>query len=326
MSSVKRNADSAAVRVTRLIALMSRYPLAVIIIAIIIATGFVSPKSIYPKNLLMVSKLAAVYGVIGIGQTMAVLTGGVDLSTGAVMTLSLTVGSGLMRGENRAILGVTALLLAIAIVIGLVNAFIIIRTRVHPLIATLATSAVVQGAYLLYTKGAPKGGFPPALRFVGRGSLFGLIPTSLIVWLALSLLAILVLRKTRFGRSIHYVGSNPVAAQLSGIDSSRTIASVYVISSVCSTLAGLLLGGFIGVGTLQLNTMDYSFTPVTAVLIGGTTFVGAQGGVGGTILGIFTLQLLTNLLTILRMAKWTKMVLQGGLIIGAIAFYAWRKK
>ena len=220
MPSAKRNSDSVAVRVTRLSGMMSRYPLALILITIIIATGFVSPKSIYPKNLLMVSKLAAVYGVIGIGQTMAVLTGGVDLSTGAVMTLSLTVGSGLMRGENQSILWVTILLLAVAIVIGLVNAFIIVRTRVHPLIATLATSAVIQGLYLLYTKGAPKGGFPPALRFVGRGNLFGLIPTSLVVWLGLSLIAILVLRETGFGRSVYYVGSNPVAARLSGINSS----------------------------------------------------------------------------------------------------------
>lgn len=309
-----------------LLFLSSRYPLVIILAAIIVVTGVISPQSIYPKNLLNVSKLSSVLGVIAIGQTMAVLTGGVDLSTGAVTTLSLTVASGLMRGENGNILWVTAVMLAIAVCIGLVNAFMIIRARVHPMIATLATSALVQGAYLLYTKGAPKGGFPSIIRFIGRGNLFGVFPVSVLVWLGLSAIAILVLRKTQFGRSVYCVGSNPVAAQLSGINSARTIALVYIISSVCSVLAGLLLGGFIGVGTLQLNTMDYSFTPVTAVLMGGTTFVGAQGGVGGTILGIFVLQLLTNLLTILRMAKWVKFVLQGVLIISAIAFYAWRKK
>ena len=316
-------ARKCAVQTARLI---SRYPLAVILVGIIAITGVISPQSIYPSNLLGVTKLSSVMGIIAIGQTLVVLTGGVDLSTGAVMTLSLVLASGLMKGEDSTIIWVVPFIVAVAIVIGLFNAFIIIKGRVEPMIATLVSSAIIQGIFLIYTKGAPKGGFPPLIRYIGRGDLLGGIPVSVVFWLSLSIIAIIMLHDTRFGRSVYYVGSNRKAAQLSGINIGKTLTLVYLISSVCSAVAGLLLGGFIGVATLQLNMMDYSFTPLTAVLMGGTSFVGAEGGMGGTILGVFTLQLITNLLIILHMGKWARTVLEGLTIIAFISFFEWRRK
>jgi ribose transport system permease protein len=306
--------------------LITRFPLIFILVLIVVATGIVSPLSITPKNLLSVTKLMAVLGVIGIGETIAILGGGVDLSTGSTMVFSLVVSSGMMRSQNSAIPSTLGVLFLIAVVIGLMNWWVAVKARVEPMIGTLAVSSIVQGVYLIYTKGAPKGGIPPIVRFMGRGNVLDFIPMPVVIWLGLSIGAIFLLHKTRFGRSLHYVGSNPVAAQLSGINTQRTIAISYILSALCSVFAGVLLGGYIGIGTLELNVSDYTFLPLTAVLMGGTTFASGIGGIGGTIVGTFVMGLLSNLLIILRMAKWAKLVMQGVIIGGSLAFYQWRRK
>ena len=325
-TTIGKHMESAKESSFWLVRVISNHPLVVILIAVIAITGIISPHSIYPRNLLGVTKLSDIMGVIAVGQTLVMLTGGVDLSTGAVTILSLVLASGLMQGQNSTVIWVVPFVIAIAIVIGLFNALVVLKAKVEPMIATLVSSAIIQGGFLLYSKGAPKGAFPPVIRYIGRGVVLGSIPVSVIFWLSLSVIIVVILHRTRFGRSVYYVGSNRKAAELSGIRVERTLALVYIISSVCSAIAGLLLGGFIGIATLQLNMMDYSFTPLTAVLMGGTTFLGAEGGVGGTILGVFTLQLLTNLLIILHIGEWARILLEGVIIIGFISFFEWRKK
>lgn len=307
------------------IRLLLRYPLFSFLVFILAITASISPRNVYPANLLQICKPAAIYGIIAIGQTLVILTGGVDLSTGPLTILAFLLTSGLTRGYNNALLWVIPLLLCIGAGLGFFNGLLVVKAKIEPMIATLMTASVVQGAFLLYTGGAPKGYIPPALRFIGTGRLFNFIPTSIVVWLTMSLAMVVVLRKTVFGRYIYYVGSSRLTAYLSGINVEMTIILVYIISGLTSTIAGFVLGGFLGVGTLQLDVMDYSFTPLIAVLLGGTDFVGARGGVGGTIGAVFLVGLLTNLLTILRVAQWGKYILQGLLIILAIALLQLRR-
>ena len=167
----------------------------------------------------------------------------------------------------------------LAAAIGLVNGTMIAKTGIPPIIMTIAMGFAIRGSYLVMTKGAPRGNVPEILRYIGRGRLFDLVPIATLVWLALSFVAILLLRRTAAGRAVYYTGSNPIAARLSGISTDWTIILTYVASSVFAALSGLLISGFIGSGTLDAG-VDYMLSPIAASVIGGTTFPAVQGESG----------------------------------------------
>ncbi|MBD3306949.1 hypothetical protein GF339_11035 [candidate division KSB3 bacterium] len=300
-------------------------PLAIMLLLILGLTGYFSPMSLHPSNIVAVIKMAPIMGMIALGQTLVILTGHVDFSTGFITIFILTLSSGLMNAQNDAALWGSIVCLLIGLLIGLFNGILITLTKAESLVCTLAVGSIVQGMYFLYTGGAPKGGLPPVLRYIGgSGKIFGAVPVSVVFWLAMSLIAAYVLRKTQFGRSIYYVGSNPVAAYYSGIHVKKITILCFMISGLTSAIAGLLLGGFLGVGTLQLNVLEYSFIPIIAVIMGGTSFVGAVGGIGLTVIGTLTMQYLINLLTILHIQYWGKTVLQGLMIGAIVAFNEYR--
>ena len=288
------------------------------LIVILLITGIFSPMSLHPRNIIAVIKMAPVMGTIAIGQTIVILTGNIDFSTGFVSTFILTLSSGMMNSRNEAALWVSLFCIFVGAIIGLFNGFLITFTGADSLVCTLATGSIVQGIYLIYTKGAPKGGIPPVLRYIGgSGKIAGFMPVPILFWLVLSFIFMYILNKTRYGRSVYYIGSNPTAAHYAGIKTKNVIIISFVISGITSSIAGLLLGGFLGVGTLQLNVLDYSFIPIISVIVGGTSFVGGIGGIGYTIIGTLTIQYLLNLLTILHIQYWGKTILQG-IIIGII--------
>ncbi|RLA97567.1 MAG: hypothetical protein DRG83_15635 [Deltaproteobacteria bacterium] len=294
---------------------------AMVLIVIAALIAWVSPRSLHPLNLLQTLKSSSIYGIIALGQTCVVLTGGVDLSTGPVAILTLLLTSDLSRGHNSPLVWIIPLLLMLGAGFGLLNGILITLGNVEPMVATLVTASIVQGFYLIWTKGAPKGVIPPSLRLLGTGRIGGVFPAAIAFWLVLSLIFLCILRKTRFGRCIYYVGSNPQSAYLSGINQNVVVLIVYMISGICSVIAGFVLGGFIGIGTLQLDPMDYSFTPLIITLLGGTDFVGAIGGIEGTMLGTVVMGFLLNLLTLFRVATWAKYVLEGVLIVGILLLF-----
>ena len=290
-------------------------------------TGIFSPGSLHPSNIVAVIKMAPIMGMIALGQTLVILTGHVDFSTGFITIFTLTLSSGLMNARNENALWASLVCLVIGLLIGLFNGLLVTLTNAESLVCTLAVGSIVQGMYFLYTGGAPKGGLPPVIRFIGgAGKLFGTIPVSVVFWLFLSFVAWYVLRKTPFGRSIYYVGSNPLAAYYAGINVKKLTISCFMISGLTSAIAGLLLGGFLGVGTLQLNVLDFSFIPIISVIMGGTSFVGAVGGIGLTVIGTLTMQYLINLLTILHIQYWGKTILQGVMIGVIVTFSEYRNR
>lgn len=293
-------------------------PLVPILFGILLLTGFFAPNTLHPSNIISVIKMAPIMGIIALGQTLVILSGNVDFSTGYVTTAVLLFSSGLMKSQNENVLWASLACLAFGLFIGLINGLLVTRTKAESLVTTLAIGSVVQGLYLLYTGGAPKGGLPPIMRYIGAsGRLFGSVPISIVVWLVLAAILWWVLRKTVFGRSIYHVGSNPLAAAYAGIHVKRVTLGCFLISGLTSAIAGLMLGGFLGVGTLQLNVLDFTFIPIISVIMGGTSFVGGIGGIWLSVLGVFTMQYLTNLLTIFSVQYWGKFILQG-LLIGII--------
>jgi ribose transport system permease protein len=291
------------------------------LVLVLAAIGIISPASLAPVSFLASTKNAAYLGVVAIGQTLVMLTGGIDLSLYETIALTDIFTANFMHPNAVSIVSVTLLAILLAAAIGVVNGTMIAKTGIPPIIMTIAMGFAIRGSYLVLTKGAPRGNVPEILRYIGRGRVLDLVPIATLVWLALSFVAILILRRTTAGRAVYYTGSNATAARLSGISTDATIIFTYMASSVFAAFAGLLISGFIGSGTLDAG-VDYMLSPIAASVIGGTTFAGGIGGIGGTIIGTLIMRNVDNLMTILKTGHAGKLIVQGAIIGGIATLYS----
>lgn len=314
-------AESAPVEGTRqrtreIIAQVAIYVVLLILTAI---ATLISPAFLTPRNIANVLKQAASLGIAAVGQTFVILTGGIDLSVAAVIALMSVLAANLMAGQDRLVLPITLLCLAIATLIGLVNGLMVTKFKIPPFIATLGMILVVQGFRFLYTGGAPKGSIPDALRFWGRGSI-GPVPTAIILWMAIATIAFIVLRQTTFGRRLYAVGGNRQAAFLSGVNVDGIIIASYTICSFLAGVAGLVLTGYIGVADNWLGR-GYDLDSIAAVVIGGTILEGGRGGVWGSVAGVFIIVILYNIVLLLGLDEEIQRLVKGAAIILAVALY-----
>ncbi len=282
---------------------------------LLIWAGIAIPGFLLPERLLALAQQATPLLLVALGQTLVVLVGGLDLSVGAVLTLSLVLGSGIMQGRPEwALPGVVLCLLAGAGV-GLVNGLLIIGLRLPPLIATIGVMSVVEGISWVYTHGAPGGSIPESIRFVANGR-WGIFPVSDLVFAAAIVIVGLVLHKTVLGKHLYAVGANRRAAQLAGVPVNRVTILAYVLSSVLAAAGGLVLAGYVGVGTLEAGD-PYVLNSIAAVIIGGTKFTGGEGGVAGTAVSVVILAVLTGILIQLGIPVTLRSVLLSIIVVAA---------
>jgi ribose/xylose/arabinose/galactoside ABC-type transport system permease subunit len=296
-----------------------RVYLALILLLLILAV--LSPRSVEPSNLLSLVRQAATIGLVAIGQTVVLMSGGLDLSVGSVVILADVLGAQLINGRDENVVPVVLLVLAIGVGIGFVNGLLVTRFRVTPFIATLGTNFVVFGAALIYSGGAPRGSVPDSFRFWGNGFIAGSIPTAAVILLVVTLVISLLLARTAYGRRLTAVGANRRAAFLSGVRDDRTILLAYVFSALMASAGGLLLVSFIGVGTLEVGT-DFLLSSIAAAVIGGTSFEGGRGTIWGTFGGTLFLMVLYSILTVLALPTSGRRIAEGVIILIALALYS----
>lgn len=298
-------------------ALSRALPAVVSLVVLLAIAGVLIPSFLLPARLLVLGQQVAPLALVAIGQTLVVLIGGIDLSVGAVLTLSLVLGAGIARGADSMVLVAIVVCLGVGALIGLVNGLLTTRLRLPALIATLATATMVKGASWVYTNGAPNGSMPPSLQFVANGKI-GIVPVADII-IALIFVAVLVLlTRTVFGRRLYAVGANPRTARLTGIRVERITEIAYMLCGMLAAAAGLLLGGYIAVGTLDAGE-PYILNSLAVVLIGGTSLSGGEGGVWGTLVGVVILAVLTALLIQLSVPIALRSVLLAIIVVvGAI--------
>jgi ribose transport system permease protein len=253
-------------------------------------------------------------------QTLAMLTGGIDLSVGAIASASGFVVATLVSGMGLPV--AIVIVLVAAGLVGLVNGIGVGVFKVHPLIMTLGMSLVVLGlANVWQVQRIQTGaGVPPELRTLGSNLFLTVIPYSLIVFVPVALLILLGLRRTGYGRLLYAIGDNPIAARLSGARAWQVIIVLYVISAVLAGIAGLLIGGLTNVASVTLAD-SYVLPSVAAAVIGGTSILGGRGGFGGTIVGALILTVITSLLSSLGYPEAVRQILFGAIIVAVAAAY-----
>ncbi len=292
--------------------------LAASLIALLVFSAVLRPGSVNIWQMMNVSRQASSLGIVVLGQSIVILGGGIDLSVGSILTLINILAASLMAGKNEATLSVALLCLAIGAGIGLVNGIGVTRLRIPPFVMTLCTMSVVQGAYLVYSGGSPKGNAPDLLREISTGYVFDLVPVATVIWIVLALVVSALLKKSTYGRWLYAVGGSARAARLAGVSVVSTRVSSYVISSALASVAGLLLTGYIGTGSFTLGA-DYVNNSLAAVLIGGNAIEGGRGSVLGPMVGSFLMMLLFSLLTMLNLGQVGKLVAQGIIIFIVVA-------
>jgi ribose transport system permease protein len=291
---------------------------ALLSLAILIAiAGALIPSFLLPERLLLLGQQVAPLALVAIGQTLVVLMGCIDLSVGSVLTLSLVLGAGIAQGNNAALPMAVFACLAIGAAVGAINGLLVTQLRLPALISTLATATMIDGASWVYTNGAPNGSMPTILQFVANGKI-GIVPIAdLVVGVVFTALLVLLTR-TVFGRRLYATGANPRAARLTGIHVERMTVIAYILCGALAAAGGLILGGYIAVGTLKAGE-NYVLNSLAVVLIGGTSLSGGEGGVFGTLVGVAILAVLTAVLIQLSVPIALRSVLLAAIVIvGAI--------
>ncbi|HYM84962.1 MAG TPA: ABC transporter permease [Candidatus Dormibacteraeota bacterium] len=286
----------------------------------------------------VIIRAAIPLAILGGCQTLAMLTGGIDLSVASIASMSGFVTATLIHSPGGVVQGIVVVVVASAIA-GLINGVGIGVFRVHPLIMTLGMSFVVLGlANVWQLQTVQTGaGVPDSLRTLGSGTfaslvphdlpasgtiaaLADLLPFSLIVFVPVAAAILIGLRRTGYGRLLFAIGDNPIAARLSGARGWQVLIVLYVISAVLASIAGLLISGLTNTASVSLAD-SYLLPSVAAAVIGGTSIFGGRGGFGGTMVGALILTVLAALLTVLGLPEPSRLIVFGSIIVFVAAAY-----
>ena len=286
---------------------------------VIVISSILSPSFFTLDNVLNMLRSAAVLGIVSIGQTCVIIGGGSDLSVGATMGTVAIMISEITQGTNSYVgIGIFACL-SIGVLIGAANGLLITKRNIPPMVMTLGMLIFVEGARLAFTKGIISGRPAPFIRKLAE--IQGVIPIPLVIMTVLFIIAAVVLYRTPYGRKLYAVGGNPETARYSGIKVDRMVISTYMISGLFAAMAGLVLSGYIGYGDRYLGT-GFNLDSVAATIVGGTSFEGGKGGIGGTIAGVLILTILFNITTMLGLPIQVQLIVKGFVIIGSVLMYS----
>ena len=300
----------------RLAGLLYTSPATTAIVLVLVLAAVKTPAFYKTSNLADNLRVASILGVVTLGQMVVLLGRGFDLSVGAVMGLSATI---VTQGSDH--LAVAVLLASLGgLAVGAVNAALVVLRGVPPFIATLGTFILVGGLRLAYTKGATSGTVPKVLHEVALGNV-GPIASPLIVWLVVAAVLVVVLHRTVAGQWLYAAGRNPRTARLSGVPVPAVVAATYLISGVLAVLAGILQAGYTGYVDQYLGN-GAELDSITAAVIGGTSFAGGEGGVGGAVAGAFLLTILVNLVALLDLSTEMESIVKGAVLLVAVGVQA----
>lgn len=304
-------------------------PVFVVLALLLVAIVLLSPNFAQPSGYMNFLKRAAPLAILAIGQLYVIVSGGFDLSVGSLITLTVIGSSILTDGDPNATYWVIPLMLGIGLAVGLVNGLVVAWLKVPSIIATLGMMITLNGIALTWSGGAPRGYLPDTFRFFGRMlirdvPLVKFVPVALIVLLVVAAALWWLMHRTHYGRLLHAIGDNPRAARLAGVAVARVRVSAFVVSALSAVVAGILLGGFAGVSTDV--GLGYELQAITAAVIGGAQLLGGRGAVGATVAGALCLQAIFTLLNLLGLPKPIRDVVQGLILIGAVALATTRRK
>lgn len=293
---------------------------------IVIVGSIVSDVFLSWTNVRNVFLQSAMLGVVALGMTFVVLTGGIDLSVGSVLSLCSVVAAMMFaNGKGYPLALVMLATLALGAVIGAINGGLIIWRHVAPFIVTLAMMGIALGSALTIADGKPIGGIQGTYAWIGAGRIGDLVPVPVAIMIVSYIIGAIVLRYTPYGRAVYAVGGNEQAARLSGIPVNRVKMITYTLSGFCAALGAIIFSARVTVGDPWAGR-GLELDAIAAVVIGGTSLFGGVGSVWGTFLGTLIIAIVNNLLNLMNVSPYTQGIAKGLIILIAIALYKRRSE
>ena len=289
-----------------------------ILVVMLVGASVYSPVFRTPENLFNALRQSVFLGIVSVGQTMAIIAGGIDLSVGSTVKLVALIAAGTMQGQESMAIPVVLLCLLIGSAIGLCNGLIVTKLGVAPFIVTLGMYTIVRGFALGYST-TPIGSIAGSLRPLYNAQL-GPVPLPVIVFVVIVIFGHLVLTRTAYGRHLYAVGGNEQVARLSGLKVARLKISVFVISGFLAALAGIFLVSRMGVGDPIVGE-GLELDSVAAVVLGGTSLFGGRGTLLGTVAAVLILAFVSNIFNLLAISSWYQQLIKGLIILLVVAVY-----
>jgi ribose transport system permease protein len=304
-------------------------PVAAVLLAIILfllsgllPNGYGSNTSVAIAQAVNILRLSVFLGVIAAGQTLVIISGGegIDLSVGAVVTLTAIVTYAIANGHNNMVLPALAAALLVGAIIGLLNGVGIAFLRISPFVMTLGMAGVVTGLILVAQHGNVSGAVAPIMtRLIARPWILG-VPGAVVIWVIFGILMWVLLERTTYGRQLFAIGVNRLTARLSGVNVTGMVLATYALAGLLGGLGGFLVVGNTGVVFINIGN-PYLFPSIAAVAVGGTLLSGGKGSYWGTMAGALVLTLITSLLTTMQMPDSVRRMVLGATLLVLISIY-----
>lgn len=294
-----------------------------LIFVLVIFGIIVSDKFGTASNAVNILEQSTALALVSLGQTLVIITGGIDLSVGSMVSLASVLLSGITDGDPTMMWVALIVIMGAGILVGLINAGASIYLGVHPLIVTLGTGAILQGLTLLYTQ-TPIGKMPKGFDELAYGRVLGL-PLGAVFTIAAFVLTAIFLRKAPLGRYIYATGDDALGAQLMGLPRKKVLFIAYGFCGLMASVAAIFLVARLGAGQ-PYTGQNFTLTSITPVVVGGTLLSGGRGGVMGTLMGVYLVSILNNLLNFMDLSSHYQLIVQGLIVIIAVSVYVENKK
>ena len=290
----------------------------VALVMMIIVFSLIDPIYLSSSNIVDIVKQSTINGLLGIGITLAIITGGIDLSIGSTFAIVIvSVGKLLVSGVNPFLAFAIGIILGFSL--GIVNGILVAKVKLQPFIATLGTMSIYRGVAYIITGGWPVLDIPENFRKALDGDIFGVIPSSVVLLFVVGIIIWIILKYTRFGNYIYALGSNEEATKLSGVNVDFNKMMAYAICGVGAALAGMVLLARLGTGEPTAG-QGYELNAIAAAAVGGTSLMGGKGTMLGTILGTILLSALRVGLIVVGVDSFWQYIATGIIIVIAACF------
>lgn len=292
-----------------------KYKSLVGLLILCIVISFITPRFLSVSNIKNILTQVSVNAVIAVGMSFVILTGGIDLSVGSILAISGAVAASIVKSTGNLFLAIIVAL-AIGSIVGLINGILVSKGRIQAFIVTLSTMIIFRGVTYVYTNGTPISGLGQSFSSIGNMMVLG-IPIPVVFMVIVFGIAFYVLSQTRYGRYIYALGGNEDSARLSGINTDKIKTLVYVICGAAAALSGIIVTSRIGSASPNAG-VGFELDAIAAVVLGGTTLVGGEGSVVGTIIGALIIGVLNNGLNLMNVSPFYQSIIKGIVILLAV--------
>ena len=300
--------------------LIRRWPaqlgLALALAILMAALSIAKPNFLTVANLVNLVRQISINGILAVGVTFVLLTGGVDLSLGSLVALTGVVAACFAHPDQYSVLVAVLAGVAAGTLCGAANGWVVARGRIAPFVVTLGMMTAARGLALLISGGKPVSNLSTSFTRIGGGDIFS-VPVPIVIFAVVALLSHVFLKNTRLGRYVYAVGGNQNAALASGVNVRNIKTLAYTICGAFAGLAGVVLASRITTGQPNAG-IGYELDAIAAVVIGGTSLNGGVGGVGGTILGALLIGVINNGLDLLNVSSYYQQIVKGLIIVSAV--------